>query len=135
MIDRQFSQKIQMVQSDNGTEFNCLFYYFATHGILFQTSCVGTPQQNGRVERKHKHILNVARALMFQANLPIRFWGESILTVAHLINPTPSPLLQNQSPFTLLFGTLPSYVTIKTFRCLCFAHNQKAKGDKFASCS
>lgn len=47
--------------------------YFLANGILFQTSCVGTPQQNGRVERKHKHILNVARALQFQGRLPIRF--------------------------------------------------------------
>ena len=73
MIERQFSHKIKVVQSDNGTEFNCLRDYFAATGILFQTSCVGTPQQNGRVERKHKHILQVGRALGFQANLPIYF--------------------------------------------------------------
>nr|CAN82171.1 hypothetical protein VITISV_040546 [Vitis vinifera] len=77
MVDRQFSQTVKVVQSDNGTEFKCLLDYFSATGILFQTSCVGTPQQNGRVERKHKHILNVGRALRFQANLPIYFWGES----------------------------------------------------------
>lgn len=53
MVDRQFGQKINMVRSDNGTEFYGLAKYFLTNGILFQTSCVGTPQQNGRVERKH----------------------------------------------------------------------------------
>lgn len=53
MVDRQFSQTIKVVQSDNGSEFNCLLEYFNATGILFQTSCVGTPQQNGRVERKH----------------------------------------------------------------------------------
>lgn len=94
---------------------------------------MGTPQQNGRVERKHKHLLNIGRALMFQANLPVSFWGECVLTASHLINRTPSPLLDNQTPFEILFGTSPSYSTIKTFGCLCFAHNQKAKGDKFVS--
>ncbi|XP_057520839.1 uncharacterized protein LOC130801095 [Amaranthus tricolor] len=89
--------------------------------------------KNGRVERKHKHILNVARALRFQANLPIYFWGESVLTAAHLINRTPTPLLQNKSPFEILFNKTPSYDTIRTFGCLFFAQNQKTNGDKFAS--
>ncbi|WOH00045.1 hypothetical protein DCAR_0519401 [Daucus carota subsp. sativus] len=133
MVDRQFSQTIKVVQSDNGTEFNCLKDFFNASGILFQTSCVGTPQQNGRVERKQKHILNVGRALRFQANLPIHFWGESVLVAAYLINRTPSSLLQNKTPYEFLFGTSPTYNTIRTFGCLCFAHNQKAKGDKFVS--
>lgn len=62
-----------MIRSDNGTEFTCLQTQFHERGIVFQTSCIGTPQQNGRVERKHRHILNVARALRFQGNLPISF--------------------------------------------------------------
>ena len=44
-------------------------------GIIHQTSCIGTPQQNERVKRKHRHILNIARSLRFQGNLPIQFWG------------------------------------------------------------
>lgn len=78
MVERQFKTRVQTVRNDNGTEFMCLKSYFATEGILHQTSCVGTPQQNGRVERKHRHILNVAHALRFQAYLPIQFWGEYI---------------------------------------------------------
>ena len=133
MVDRQFSQTIKIVQSDNGTEFNCLYDYFVANGIIFQTSCVGTSQQNGRVERKHKHILNVGRALRFQAHLPIYFWGECVLAAVHLINRTPSPFLQNKTPYELLYGTQPSYNLIRTFGCRCFAHNQQTQGDKFAS--
>ena len=106
--------------------------YFDTHDIIFQTSCVGTPQQNGRVERKHQHILNVGRALMFQGNLPITFWGECVLGAVYLINRTPSGLLHNTTPFEILFGQAPEYDELKVFGCLAFAHNQKAKGNKFA---
>ncbi|PKI68090.1 hypothetical protein CRG98_011686 [Punica granatum] len=62
-----------------------------------QMSCTNTSQQNGQVERKHRHILNVARALMFQASLPTKFWGEYISMAVHLINITPTPLLDNKS--------------------------------------
>ena len=55
--------ELKVVRNDNGTEFNCMCDNFNQNGILFQTSCVDTPQQNGRVDRKHHHILNVARAL------------------------------------------------------------------------
>ena len=132
MVDRQFDAKVKIFPSDNGTEFTCLLDYFTSHGILFQTFCVGTPQQNGRVERKHQHILNVSRALMFQANLSLRFWGECVLGAVYLINRTPSILLDNKTPFELLCGHAPNFDVLRVFGCLCFAHNQRAKGNKFA---
>ena len=109
----------------------CLSKYFSANGIIHQTSCVATPQKNGRVERKHRHILNVARSLLFQANLPIKFWGESVLAAAHVINRTPSSLLGGKTPYELLYGKSPSYDDIKVFGCLCFAHKSRRDKDKF----
>jgi hypothetical protein len=40
---------------------------------VHQTSCINTPQQNGVAERKHRHLLNMARALLLQAGLPYQF--------------------------------------------------------------
>ncbi|KAK9725217.1 hypothetical protein RND81_05G129200 [Saponaria officinalis] len=73
LVECQYNKKIKTFRSDNGTEFLPLKPYFSKHGILYETSCRGTPQQNGRVERKHQHILNAGRALRFQANLSISF--------------------------------------------------------------
>jgi len=53
MVERQFGKQIKIVRADNGTKFTCLENYFLENGIIFQTSYTGTPQQNGRVERKH----------------------------------------------------------------------------------
>ena len=82
-----------------------------------------TPQQNDVLECKHRHLLDVARALRFQANLPISFWGECILIVAFLINKLPTPILKYKSPHQVLLGTVPSYSSLRVFECLCFAKN------------
>ena len=81
-------------QFNNGLEFasGSMKKYYLEIGILHQTSCVDTPQENRKVERKHRNLLNTARAIQFQANLSLKFWGECILTTAHLINRTPSNL-------------------------------------------
>lgn len=70
MSERQFGQKIKTIRTDNGTEFMTLSSYFREKRIIHQTSSTYTPQQNGRVERNHRHILNVARACLFQSRLP-----------------------------------------------------------------
>ncbi|RVW26375.1 Retrovirus-related Pol polyprotein from transposon TNT 1-94 [Vitis vinifera] len=49
-----------------------------------------TPQQNGIAERKNRHLLEVARSLMFSMNVPKLFWGQAVLTAAYLINRMPS---------------------------------------------
>ncbi|XP_010436367.1 PREDICTED: uncharacterized protein LOC104720097 [Camelina sativa] len=130
-VHRQFNKQVKIVRSDNVTEFLCLRKFFDSQGIIHQTSCVATPQQNGRVERKHRHILNVVRSLLLEAKLPARFWGESILAATHLINCTPSVLLLGKSPFEVLFQKPPAYDDLRTFGCLYYAHKVRRSNDKF----
>lgn len=82
MVKTQFQKTVYKKRSDNGIKFvnkSCIMF-FKENGIIHQKTCPYTLQQNGIVERKYKHLLQVARSLMFQSNLPKMFWGESFFT-------------------------------------------------------
>lgn len=119
---------------DNALEFSysACNQFFDSHGILHQKSCAYRPQQNARVERKHRYILEVARALRFQAGLPLNLWGACVMTAVHLINRLPSFVLGNKTPYEKLYNTPPTYDHVKTFGCLAFATNPSITTDKFA---
>lgn len=104
---------------------------FYSKGIIHQTTCVYTPQQNAVVERKHQHILNIARALKFQASLPTAFWSDCVNHDVYLINGSPSPILDNLIPFQKLYHKNPTFDNLKMFGCLCYASTQDHNRSKF----
>ena len=50
----------------------------AHNGIIHQASRVDTPSQNGVAERKNRHLLETARALLFQMHIPKMFWADVV---------------------------------------------------------
>uniref|UniRef100_A0A2N9HIH1 Integrase catalytic domain-containing protein n=1 Tax=Fagus sylvatica TaxID=28930 RepID=A0A2N9HIH1_FAGSY len=80
----------------------------------------GSSQQNGKAERKLRHILDTVRALLLSSKVPVPFWGEAVLTAAHAINRIPSPTISNQTPYERLFGSPPHYQYLQSCGSACF---------------
>ena len=131
-VSNQFNTTVKVIRSDNGTEIfqQACCSLFASQGIIHQRSLPGLPQQNGRVERKHRHLLDIARTLRFHAGLPIKFWGDCLLTATYLINLMPTPVLNWKTPYELLMNKPVVFDHLKVFGSLCYpAHKTN---DKFA---
>lgn len=101
-----------------------------------QSSFVDTPQQNGVAERKNRHLLEIARALLFTTTVPNYLWGEALFTSTFLINRMPSRILKFQTlidifnkcfPASRLVNTIPS----KIFGCIAFVYFHNHNCEKF----
>ncbi|KAL6981970.1 hypothetical protein U1Q18_052697 [Sarracenia purpurea var. burkii] len=94
-IYTQFGKRIKIIRSDNALEYlqSSVASFCIDRGIIHQTTCAYTSQQNGIGERKHRHLLDVARTLLFHTTVPKQFWGDDILTACFLINRMSSTVL------------------------------------------
>ena len=104
MIQNQFGVQVKILRSDNVAEFinsKCK-ELFQSLGVIHQSSYPYTLQQNGVVERRHRQILNVARAIGFQSQMPIRIWGLNVTAAIYLINRLPSVSIGGKSPYEML---------------------------------
>jgi hypothetical protein len=89
----------------------------------------GTPPHNGVAERKNRHLLEVARSLMFQMNVPKYLWSEAVMTTAYLINRMPSRVLGMRSPAELL-GQREFKIPPRVLGCVCFVQDHQPSFDK-----
>ncbi|GAA0167911.1 transmembrane signal receptor [Lithospermum erythrorhizon] len=101
-VERQFSTKIKSVQSDWGGEYRSLNKYFQEIGIEHRLACPHTHHQMGRVERRHRHIVDTGLTLLAHAGLDFKYWQYAFDTAVFLINrpvPTPNGLTQPDMPY------------------------------------
>ncbi|KAL0641354.1 hypothetical protein Bca4012_102580 [Brassica carinata] len=121
-VTNHYNATVKVLRSDNGGEYTSHAFknHLAKHGIVHQTSCPYTPQQNGVAERKNRHLMEVARSMMYHANVPKRFWGDAVQTACYLINRIPTKVLKNLSPFEVLNKSKPYIDHLRVFGCLCY---------------
>ncbi|CAL2270507.1 unnamed protein product [Prunus armeniaca] len=84
-----FQRFYQMIQTQ---------FMLPIKGVLHETTCPQTPQQNGVAEHKNGQILAAAHALLLGASVPKRFWIDVVTYAVYLLNHLPSRVLDFQTP-------------------------------------
>ena len=73
----------------------------------------------------------MSRAIRFHSGLPLKFWGDCVLAAVHITNRLPSSVIQNKTPYEILYNKKPKYKHLKAFGCLAIASNPNNNKDKF----
>ncbi|RVW81598.1 Retrovirus-related Pol polyprotein from transposon RE1 [Vitis vinifera] len=127
ILDEWVPRPVACVSTASPVEAHCrlghpsLPNYMSHNGILHQTSCVDTPSQNGVAERKNRHLLETARALMFQMKVPKQFWADAVSTACFLINRMPTVVLKDTRPFVTKLDP-------KALQCVFLGYSRLQKG-------
>ncbi|XP_078447656.1 uncharacterized protein LOC144716399 [Wolffia australiana] len=103
-ISTQYSSTPKILRTDNALEFvqSALPDLCSSLGIIHQTTCPYTSQQNGVAERKHRHLLDMTRTLLIEMGVPHYLWSDALLTSAYLFNRLPSSPLGGEVPLPRL---------------------------------
>jgi len=137
-VENQYSSCIKVFQSDGGTEFTstCFKTHLRNSGIHHQLSCPYTLAQNGRDERKHRHVTETGLTVLFHSHLSPRFWVDAFSsTAAYIINWLPTPLLRGNSSFELLYDYTPHYDNFHPFGCRVYPYLRDYMPNKLSPCS
>jgi IS30 family transposase len=119
LVECLFNRKIITMQTDWGGEYERLNSFFHSIGITHHVSCPHAHQQNGAAERKHQHIVDMGLSLLANVPMPLKYWDQAFLTATHLINRTPTKILNYDTPLHRLLGVQPDYSNLRIFGCAC----------------
>jgi hypothetical protein len=133
-VSTQFGCTVKAIQCDNGREFDnsSTRTFLLTKDALLRMSCPYTSPQNGKDERIIRSINNVIRTLLFQANLPRRYWAEGLHTATYLLNRLPTKTIQAACLHMTLFGSPPSYEHLLVFGCACYPNTSATTPHKLS---
>ncbi|CAD7000956.1 unnamed protein product [Ceratitis capitata] len=132
MVERQTENNINILRSDNGTEFvNTAFdKYLKEEGIVRQLTVPYTPQQNGVAERFNHTLIEMARCMMVSSAADESLWAEAVNTAAYLRNRAPAKAVKTITPIEAFHGYKPAVGHLHEFGSLAIALD-KRQSNKF----
>ena len=122
---------VKRVRSDNAQEYvsESFKIYCKSCGIMRDDTVPYTPQQNGTAERMDCTIMETVRCMIHNAELPLSFWAEALVTAVYLRNRNLTALVKDSTFYERWHKEKPDVSHLKVFGCNAFVHipNQKCK--------
>jgi transposase InsO family protein len=133
LAQNQFDFDIKKVRSDNGSEFKNgrIDEYCDDKGIKHEFSSKYTPKQNGIIERKNRTLIDMARSMLVEYNVPDSYWVEAINTACHASNRLYCHKLLKKTPYELLIGRKPNISYFRVFGSKCYILRKGSRLSKF----
>jgi len=132
MVEKEKGVIIKCLRFNGGGEYfsNEFSEYLKEHGIERKYSCSYSPQQNGVVERKNMHIVEITRAMLNEKNLPNYFWAKAVATIVYIMNRTPTSVVHGMTPKEKFISKKPDVSHLKVFSCIAYVHVLDEKRSK-----
>jgi len=86
-------------------------------GIEHQLTTPYTLEQNGVSKRRNRSVMEMARCMLHEKELPKTFWAEPANTTVFLQNRLPTKILKYKTPFEARYGYKPSLTFLKVLIC------------------
>ena len=99
-------------------------------GIEHQLTAPYTHRTKWCYERRNKYVMEMARCMLHENELPKEFWAEVANTTVFLQNRFLAKFLEDKTPFEVRYGYKSSLNFLKVFGSVCFAHIPQVKRDK-----
>ena len=98
LIENHTKKNIKTFRLDNGRKFtsNEFKELCKDSGIKRGFSTPYNPQQNGIAKRKNRTIMEAARAMLHDQDLPMHLWAEAARTTLYVQNHTPHRVLEKK---------------------------------------
>uniref|UniRef100_A0AAV1UL18 Integrase catalytic domain-containing protein n=1 Tax=Peronospora matthiolae TaxID=2874970 RepID=A0AAV1UL18_9STRA len=109
-VQTQFNYKVKFIRHDGARKFSTasLKAFYDDQGIEQHLTVPYAHQTNGAAERAIRTIVTIGRRMLNYAKLDKCFWAEAAMTAIYIKNRLPAPKCQDQTPFEIVNGFLPS---------------------------
>ena len=117
MVEKSTGKKLKTLRTDNGGEYtsNQFEDYMRSEGIRHECTIPKNPEQNGVAERLNRTLVESARSMLLDANLPQKFWAEAVSTAAYLRNRCPTHAVEGMTPYEAMTGKKPKVDKLRVF--------------------